>query len=191
MSHNIQYYTYKETTDKNVITSELNEYVEKSTWEEGGNGLVHPIRFIDEVLPDYDAGVEYIQQHDKGWYDCLAVKFKTYPNDKTTKKLDDLTAKFNEAHGKFAAAANKVVVKDFKSEFIGCKHCGSKIKKEYIKTNYCPVCNKDMRSDAVKDKISQLHKRQQQLADAIKEEKRKISVKYGETMWLVKIEYHT
>lgn len=35
-----------------------------------------PIRFVDRVLPNYDTAYNWITEHDSGWYDALAVKYK-------------------------------------------------------------------------------------------------------------------
>lgn len=36
-----------------------------------------PIRFFPEVvLKSEDEAMQWIDDHDKGWYDCIAVKFK-------------------------------------------------------------------------------------------------------------------
>ena len=64
-----------------------------------------------------------IEQNDRGWYDCLAVKYKELPSGKSTKKLDDLKEKLRIAYTEYELENRKVVASDFKSDFIGCKNC--------------------------------------------------------------------
>ena len=39
------------------------------------------------------------------------------------------------------------------SEFIGCQKCGSKLKRIYLKSTYCPLCGEDLRSKTVQDTL--------------------------------------
>ena len=191
MGHNIERYSYAIGTSKSAIEAELNERVRKITWQEGGHGLYGPIRFIDEVLPDYEAAVEYINQHDKGWYDQLAVKYKNVPHGKTSKKLQDLKTKLSTAYQEYRTLDSVIAAQSFKADYVGCKHCGSKINRTYIKSNFCPICRTDMRSDTVQKKLSSMKAKIDKLNEDIKAEERSLAAKSNEVCWLVKIEYHT
>ena len=191
MSHNIQYFTYTERKSLTAIQNELNDYVKKATWREGGHGLDGNIRFIDKVMPDYQAASDFISQNDKGWYDCLAVKYKEVPRGKSTKKLEELHERLKVADKEYTQLNNYVAAKDFKSEFIGCKNCGSKINREYIKSNACPVCRADMRSETTQKRLEAMRAKVNKLRNDIKDEERKLAEKHGQICWLVKIEYHT
>lgn len=84
--------------------------------------------------------------------------------------------------------------KDFKSQYLGCKKCGSKLNKDYLKSNKCPLCHEDMRSDTVLKNIARLRNLEKELGKAIREEELRLSEKAGkkcEILWLVKVEYHT
>lgn len=191
MSHNIQYFTYTERKSTKAISAELDAYVRKATWREGGGGIDGGIRFIDKVMPDYNSAEEFIKANDKGWYDCLAVKYKEVPRGKTTKKLEELQERLKIAHNEYTQLNNYVAAKDFKSEFIGCKNCGSKINREYIKSNACPVCRADMRSETTQKRLEAMRAKVNKLRNDIKDEERKLAEKHGQICWLVKIEYHT
>lgn len=191
MSHNINYSIYSISVKEKTINEEINEYVKKATWEEGGHGLLNPIRFIHQVLPDYESAKEFIEKQDKGWYDNLAVMFKQLPKNKTSKKLDTLKEKLNETVKTHNELDKMVIVSTFKAEYIGCKHCGSKLNKNYLKTNYCPLCHNDMRSETVLKKINILKEKITNIRKEIKLEEQKLNEKYGECKWLVKFEYHT
>jgi hypothetical protein len=74
--HNIKYLSYHCSASKRQIEKRLNAYVAREDWEEGASGLPSPIRWIDKVFKTYDEAEAYIEGHDRGWYDCLAVKYK-------------------------------------------------------------------------------------------------------------------
>ena len=189
--HNINYVSYLITISQKTITKEIDEHVKHETWQEGGHGLDKPIRFIDKVMSDYDSAKQFLKDNDMGWYDQLAVKYKSLPRNKTSKRLEELRQKRKELWKVFAENSNKVNATEFKAEFIGCKHCNSKINKVYIKSNYCPICNADMRSETTLKKIQATKIKLNNLDADIKEEERKLAEKHGDIKWLVKYEYHT
>ena len=63
-----------------------------------------------------------------------------------------------------------------------------------MKSNKCPLCGEDMRSDTVLKNIARLKALEKELGKAIREEELKLAEKVGkkcEILWLVKVEYHT
>jgi hypothetical protein len=104
MSHNIEYRDYSEKTDKKKIYADINQYVQQATWREGGHGLDKDIRYIDKIMPDYDSAYQFLQDNDRGWYDCLAVKYREIPRGKSTKKIEELRVKCQEAWQEYDAA---------------------------------------------------------------------------------------
>ena len=76
MGHNIEYYEYPESVDKNKVYSELGTMVYYRCIQEGGR--LSAIRWLESSAPILNgraAAEEYIKAYDKGWYDCLAVRF--------------------------------------------------------------------------------------------------------------------
>ena len=194
MSHNIEYYSYPITKNQKAIESELQAYAVRKTYEEGGGGLPCSIRWIDRVCDDYESAKAFIEAHDKGWYDQLAVKYKHFDKPITSKRLTELKAQASEARKKLHDLESKVAFKDFKSQYISCKTCGSKLNKDYIRRNFCALCGSDMRSDTTKNAIARLKDKVAALDIAIREEEKKVAhkkAKEAKDYWLVKIEYHT
>ena len=74
--HNIRYFDYHCSHSKKQIEKHLNHFVAMEDWQEGASGLPSPIRWIDRVCKNYEEAEEYIKSHDRGWYDCLAIKYK-------------------------------------------------------------------------------------------------------------------
>ena len=186
MGHNIEYRDYKENTDKKKIYEELNNYVEHATWQEGGSGIDH-ISWNDHVCESYEAAKDWIEKHDKGWYDCLAVKFErpirgTYD----TKKFDE---KIRETCAVCTERSSVIYPKTRTSEFIGCDKCKSRLARTYLNRNYCPVCGNDLRPESMLKSITTATEKWKKAMMAKDEYVRKHSKK--EIRWLVKIEYHT
>ena len=177
-----------------AIASELQAYAVRKTYEEGGGGLPGSIRWIDRVCDDQESAKAFIDAHDRGWYDQLAVKYKHFDKPITSKKLDELKAQAAEARKKLHDLDSKVAFKEFKSQFISCKACGSKLNKDYIRRNFCALCGSDMRSDTTKNAIARLKDKVASLEIAIRQEEKKAAqkkAKEAKDYWLVKIEYHT
>ena len=194
MSHNIEYYSYPITKKQSVIENELQAYAVRKTYEEGGGGLYRSIRWYEDVCNDYASAKVFLDTHDKGWYDQLAVKFNHFDKPLTSNRLSDLEAKASETRKKLHELESKVAFAEFKSQYISCKKCGSKLNKDYIKRNFCALCGNDMRSDTTKNAIARLKEKVEALEKAIREEKTKLAVKKAKeakVYWLVKIEYHT
>lgn len=194
MSHNIEYYSYPITKKQTAIARELQDYARQATWREGGSGLPNDIRWIDYTCDDYESAQAAIERMDNGWYDQIAVKYRSFDKPLKSKKLDDLKTKAKETRSKLHELESKVAFAEFKSQYISCKNCGSKLNKDYIKRNNCALCGHDMRSDTTKNAISRLTEKVKSLEKDIREEEKKLAVKKAKeakVYWLVKIEYHT
>lgn len=194
MSHNIEYYSYPITKKQTAIESELQAYAKRRTYEEGGGGLPNSIRWLNYVCDDYNSAQKFLESNDRGWYDQLAVKFKHFDKPFSSNRLSDLKAKLAEARKKLRELESKVAFKEFKSQYVSCKKCGSKLNKDFIKSNYCALCSNDMRSDTTKNAIAKLKEKVESLEKAVREEEKKLAVKNAKeakVYWLVKIEYHT
>lgn len=190
MSHNIKHYTYDEKVDRKSVQAELNHYVSMEDWQEGCSGLNNSIRWIESTICDsYDSAMDYLTRNDKGWYDCLAVRYRV-PNG-TTKALDALKQKANELSKKSYDLATKIHYKGIKSEFVGCKKCGSRLATKYISSNMCPLCRNELRPDSTLDAIAKVKNAYNEALKKVEEMEKEIAKKNGKVQWLVKIEYHT
>jgi ribosomal protein L37E len=194
MSHNVEFYTYPVTKKQAAIENELQAYARRRTWEEGGGGLPSSIRWYNDVCDDYDSAHDFISNHDKGWYDQVAVKYRHFDKPLNSKKLDELKAQLRDTAQKLRELESKVAFKEFKAQYISCKNCGSKLNKDFIKRNNCVVCGYDMRSDTTKSTIARLAEKVKTLEKSVREEEKKLAqkkAKEAKEYWLVKIEYHT
>ncbi len=192
--HNIRYSTYPENVNKGEVQKEWDDFVEIEDAREGASGLPNDIRWINVTLDSYDEAYNYIEGHDNGWYDQLAVKYRSYPDFKPSKTYLTLKERYEKNKNRLNDLINKIHYSDVKSSFIGCKVCGSKISSKYIKTNYCPVCQADLRPATVLERIKAaelaVEKADKELHAELKKLREK-NKKKAVIKWLVKIEYHT
>ena len=187
--HNIEYYSYSRNVDKRKVQKELDEYVAHEDWQEGCCGLLRPIRWLgDKVYLSRQEAEEQIGKLDRGDYDQIAVLYEYHhnPRNDKEKELRDKQAECYKEYGKRNAVLYAETVK---SAFIGCKKCGSKLARGFIKANSCPVCRAELRPDHMLKSVEVAKNRwvkaQNDLNDYIMRKGKK------EVMWLVKIEYHT
>ena len=86
MGHTIQHYDYPGNADTKKVEQELANYVAKRCFQEGGH--LSKIRWIDsEPCANEDEARIKIEHLDKGWYDCIAVKYYDAYNIPETEKL--------------------------------------------------------------------------------------------------------
>lgn len=76
MAHNICHFDYHCSNSQKKVERDLDNFVAHEDWQEGATGLPQPIIWIDRVFPNRDEALGYIKSNDRGWYDCLAVKYK-------------------------------------------------------------------------------------------------------------------
>lgn len=197
MGHNIHHSTYPENVNKKAVQAEWDEYAMHEDWQEGCSGLNADIRWIDYICQSYEEAEEYIEQHDKGWYDQLAVKYKDFPELTKSKTYEILEERANRLQKRYIELRDKIHYQGCKSEFISCKSCGSKLASKYFNTrlnNTCPVCLADLRPKSTLDAISVAKKNAEKANADLKAELKKMKIKQdkkAKIRWLVKIEYHT
>lgn len=193
--HNIYYSVIDDTEKaKKECEADWNECAER---EGGSSGLHYPIRWEKTICKDYDEAMEYIEQHDNGWYDQLAVRFYEYPEIKGSKAYDNLKERLKKANEKYIALKEKIHYKGVKSKFVSCKTCESKLNSEYFGTslkNVCPICHNDLRPLTTLETLENYKNNVEKLKKEIKAEEDKLNLKMknkATVKWLVKVEYHT
>ena len=196
MSHEIRYFDFPENVDRKKVAAKCNHLAAMDDWREGCTGL-SAIRWIDRIFESYEKAEEAIKQLDRGWYDCLAVKFRVNHSPvarQATKMLNDRFNKAVVAKRELSAKAEEEFF-GAKSEFVGCKECGSKLNRRRLKAAKCAVCGNSLLSDTWISRIDKAGLKARELQNALtaateKDLKKNLN-KPAETRWLVKIEYHT
>lgn len=184
MGHIIDYFTEPENCNKKEVEAEISAVARRN-----GDGWSGPMHWHTEIQPlkNYGQAEEWIERHDRGWYDDHAVRYMDYENAKPTKKMGEIQQKIRELQNDEMAYKQQHSVKKRKSEYIGCPKCGSKLFREYLQSEFCPLCRTDLRSQTTLDALANYHKRIEKAKDQLQEEKEK---QKGEVRWLVKYEYH-
>ena len=193
MSHEIKYLTYDVSTPISRIEAEIQHYVSCRTVEEGGHGLNDPIRWRgDTIYADYDQAYAAINTVDRP-YDQIAVKYRVYPKAEPSAAMKTLEARLSAEQQKRVDYAKKHSVSTFKAEYVGCPTCGSKLKKELLSGEHCPLCRGDLRGKTTLETLAKYSENIKELQNKIQIERRKQQQKMekqSKLVWLVKIEYH-
>lgn len=197
MSHEVRLDDYPLTCNKEKIESEYNAAARIAGRAEGSSGLCKKIRWNNLATPleSREAAEKWIDDHDNGWYDQLAVTYYDYGNIdiSSSAKFRDLEKRLHTEQEKAKKKESELYPATLTSEFIGCKSCGSRLKRVLLKKNTCPVCGTDLRPKIIlkslcssEEKIKKL-KNEYSLCEQKAKEKMK---KKASVRWLVKVEWH-
>ena len=164
----------------------------KAIAEREGEGYHSTLTWHDEIEPfkNYEEAKDFIQRKDNGWYDDHAVRYYDYSEDTNTKKMVELKNKYKElieGHQKYSLEHS---VHNFKAKYIGCEKCGSKLSREHLAGERCPLCRTDLRSKSTLEKLQRYKDKIIYCMNKIQAEKEK-QKKKAKIKWLVKIEYHS
>lgn len=174
--------------DKKKAEAYIDDYVRHAS---DSGSLYFPIKYIDRVFDSYQDASDYIESIATHDYDELAVKYKDYKKTEPSKKYIAAQEKVREAHNKYYALADAFHFADHTSEYIGCKNCGSKISRKYLRSNYCPVCRTDMRPASTLSRLNSLNAAWDKAVNDLKAiERSEDAKKPYEEHWLIRIEYH-
>lgn len=186
MSHSIQFVTLPNTITPNEILQRVQYEVAHSGDRYGTERITFP---TDKVFEDSEAAREYIRSLDNSWYQGYAVRFQAYKPKEPSSKMQELRKKRDEEVAKRRAYLDAHSIRNQKAALIGCPKCGSKLSREYLLTNNCPLCRTSLLSATVQKRLeafdTKIEKLHQQMAAAGKANREKASI-----MWLVKYEYH-
>ena len=76
MGHIINHAIYSKKVNKKAVQTEWDEIAARDDREEGCSGLPRSIRWIEHLCASEEEALSYIESHDSGWYDQLAVMFR-------------------------------------------------------------------------------------------------------------------
>lgn len=185
--HNIGHLDYKENVKRDDVITAIQDEARVN-----GDGYSSRVKWHDEIPPceSREEAYERIQALDNGWYDDHAVRYKRYARAKKTKKIEEYERKIAELIEGKRTYTREHSVKSFQATHIGCKHCGSKLYKQLLRTEYCPLCHKDLRSETTLKKLQWFDDKRAEYENRIAEEEKKQKRGY-EIYWLVKYEYHS
>ena len=147
--------------------------------EEFPNMGLHIMKIRDihprKVFADFDAAERYCMNEFTSWmrnYNVVVAFFDT-SCVKTTKRLSSLKERMDRETDKMNTYAIEHSVSEFKASYVSCPKCGSKINKDYISYDRCPLCKTDLRSETTKKTIARYRDNIIQLKKQIKDEEQK------------------
>lgn len=185
--HTICYWTVRDNPkDRKNVVLDIQEYA-----KENGDGYHSHIVWHDNMRPfdtEEDAK-KYLEDTYKEYSDH-AVPFLDYSDVKKRASAEKIEAQIQKLHEDKKAWADTHSVKTFKAQYVGCPDCGSKLSREHLKSEKCPLCHTDLRSKTTLEKLEWYDEKiklaKKLLVEEIKKQKDKATVK-----WLIKFEFHS
>ena len=191
MGANVDYRLY-ETFDRQKVARLFEDDVDVSQSEDGNSysgciGMLHSIgAWVDKQFPSVREAEHYLAENHEKWENAWAVSYVIgKPLTATQKKKQEELSK--QASELFDAPRNIELqaladIRTAKSDFIGCKGCGSKLKREHIRMAPCPLCHASLLSATVVKRIEAAKDKHQKACDKVNALENKPSGKMG---WLV------
>ena len=185
--------TLKKSIDKakNIIRMDVRSLADLEEFPNMGDYIM-PIKIItNNVFDSVEDARDYCYDNYAKWgrnYNVM-VAFRDRLSAKETKKIKDLKNRIDLEEKKKIKYANSHAINTFKSKLIGCPNCGSKINKEYIKRDKCPICNNDLRSKTTIETIARYESKIKDLKKKIKDEEKKQSDNFPIKYLIVYEEY--
>ena len=103
--------------------------------------------------------------------------------------MEKISDRISETAKKARAYAEEHSVKKLKAAFIGCPQCGSKLRREHLRSDFCPLCHTDLCSNTTLERLKRFRTVEEELREKLKQEQIK-QKKLASVKWLVKFEYH-
>ena len=170
MSHNIHYFTCKEDCNRKFVMQEIAEHAQAD-----GDGYCSRMTWHDKIPPleSEEEAHEFIKARDNGWYDDHAVRFKDYSGAEKTAKIKEYESKVTELLEAEKEYRDAHSIHILKARHIGCPKCESRLNKEFIVGEKCPLCRTDLRSKTTLDKLEWYKQKRADYTARIEAEKRK------------------
>ncbi len=144
------------------------------------------------VYEDYDSACMKAEELEvvRGSYNDFAIPFYESIKQEPTKQMQNLTKRLEKIIEDKCEYDDKHSIKNLSSKLITCKHCESKLAKDFLqRNNRCPVCGKDLRSQYILDRIKKYDEDYKKIDKQLFELQKKRNKK-GPIKWLVKVEVH-
>ena len=186
MGHAVMHNTYPATWTLKQITDDVCETVRRN----GDHYGTDRVRISTEkVFDTYDDAMAHIERVDRHDYDGIAVKYLDFEGVEDSKKIKEYRVKIAELVKKKDEYIKAHSVHKQNAAFIGCQTCGSKLNKERLRGERCPLCGTDLRASSTLDRINSFDARVKEIDKKITQERREQKSK-AKVRWLVKYEYH-
>lgn len=144
-----------------------------------------------KIYPDYETAYRKAEEieRERGSYNDFAIPFYSEVKQEPTKQMLNLVKRLEKLQVDKAEYAGKHSVKTLSSKLITCKHCESRVAKDFLRRESCPVCGKDLRSQYILNRLKKYDEDYRKLSRELRDIEKKRSKK-GPVKWLVKVEVH-
>lgn len=140
----------------------------------------------DRIFATRNEAEAFLNQVDAGWHYGVAVKIIDYTNIRNGSKLQKLQTKKVSICEKKQAYAKEHSVKQWQAALVSCRKCGSKLNREQLIDDVCPVCHMDLRGPTTLERLNVFDKQIIACEEEIRQETLK---QMGNTQWIVRFEY--
>lgn len=186
MGHAVNYKSFP--AEKSV--QEIADWVSETVCNSGDGYGTDSIRELPGICQNYEEAKRRIADADvNSFYGGFAVKYRDVFSTEDSATAEDLQRRAREMRKKHAAYGAAHSILQRKADFIGCPKCGSKLRRERLHAECCPLCGTDLRSPGVIARLLDLAEKARKLDEKYAAEKQK-SVANAKVRWLVKYEYH-
>lgn len=180
------YIILKNTSEKELLKAK--EYIRQRVRENAdleefpnmGNRL-NPIKVkeLTELPCSFEEAEEKADEYSWNRNYSIVIPFLDVQKVKETSKMKKIKERIEAEEKKYEEYAAKHSVLTFKAAYISCPMCGSKLNREYLKNDMCPICRADMRSDTTQKTLARYTERIRELKNERKklnrEEEKKVS----------------
>lgn len=183
--HSIQYQEYPATWTLRQITANITDCVQHLGDGYGTTSVKVPTQ---KVFGDIDEALDYLRDNIND-YDGLAVQFLDFDNVEDTEKIKELRGKISDTLVKQQQYLHDHSVRNRKAAYIGCPSCGSKLYREKLFGERCPVCHAELRSVETLKRLTSFDDKIKGYQKKITQERLKQKEK-AQVKWLVQFVYH-
>jgi len=181
-------FIFSEKTTEKQMMMEIRESLNE---ERGAREPVHqPLVLLEhlEVFKSYEDAEEYLESQkitrEYHRFKNVGVRYLDYSDVKPTKKMEDIRRRITETAAKKIKYLEEHSVKTFKSQYIGCPGCGSKLSIKHLRGESCPLCRTDLRSATTLNTLKGYDDKIRDLNKALLEETKK-NEKKAKVCWMV------
>ena len=173
--------------DLTVKSQDMKDAMKAAMVEEGftkreANHIFKGLFFKEKICNTKAQALEYLRSVPTSY----AVKYKI--GIEPSPKMISLKKRLDEKEARLATYSKEQNEKKFKTDFVSCPHCKSKVNGTFITPPQCPVCGEDMRSDTAVKTIHTLEETVQDLRKRYEDAARKYNSKFtGGEKWIVRL----
>lgn len=173
--------SFSENMSKKDILESINNIIFMDT----DNKISKILWVNDSICKNYDDASASLKTIVNSKYDAFAIRYLKVAKIRRSKELEELEQKYNTVFGELRKLSEMNYVKGLKINYITCKNCGSKLKKEYVYRDYCPLCGECLLPKSYQYKLKRTETKLRQIEEEKRKEEEKLRMESHKVEWLV------